>query len=558
MKIDPIQAIDFYKSGHKFQYPEGTEIVYSNFTPRSGRLANKAQNAADKGAVLFNLQGFAKWFLIDCFNENFFYKPKAEILKKYENRMKNSLVMSEFDTSHIEALHDLGYLPIRIDALAEGSFVPYNVPMFTMVNTLPDFYWLTNYLESVISAEVWKSCTTATTALQYRLILQEYALKTGSPLDFVLWQGHDFSFRGQSGVHDASSSSAGHLLSFLGTDTIPAIDYLENYYSGLDTFVGGSVPATEHSVMCMGGKESEIETFERLLNTYPTGVLSIVSDTWDFWKVISEYSVQLKPKILARKPNAIGLAKVVFRPDSGDPADILCGREYKVINSDYTERDARDDNETVLYYEDTKEFWEVEHEDEYGYGNESWYRHTNRIKQLKEVEVKGAVEVLWDIFGGTITETGHKILDSHVGLIYGDSITIARAKDILSRLEAKGFASANVVFGIGSYTYQYVTRDTHGFAVKSTWGKINGEVIEIFKDPVTDSGVKKSAKGLLKVIKDENGSFKLLDQQQMKDMSNCEMQLVFCDGVLINETTLVEVRERIEKFVAENTYELSK
>lgn len=250
MKIDPIQAIDFYKSDHRRQYPEGTEIVYSNFTPRSGRLANKAQNAADKGAVVFGLQGFIKWFLIDCFNENFFYKPKAEILKKYENRMKNSLVLSEFDTSHIEALHDLGYLPIRIDALPEGSFVPYGVPMFTMVNTVPEFYWLTNYLESVISSEVWKSCTTATTALQYRLIIQEYALKTGSPLDFVLWQGHDFSFRGQSGVHDASSSCAGHLLSFLGTDTIPAIDYLENYYSGLDTFVGGSVPASEHSVAC--------------------------------------------------------------------------------------------------------------------------------------------------------------------------------------------------------------------------------------------------------------------------------------------------------------------
>lgn len=551
MKIDPIQAIDFYKSGHKFQYPEGTEFVYSNFTPRSGRLAKKAQNAADKGAVVFGLQGFIKWFLIDCFNDNFFNKPKDEILKKYENRMKNSLVLSEFDTSHIEALHDLGYLPIRIDALPEGSFVPYGVPMFTIVNTNTEFYWLTNYLESVISSEVWKSCTTATTALQYRLILQEYALKTGSPLDFVLWQGHDFSFRGQSGVHDASSSSAGHLLSFLGTDTIPAIDYLENYYGGLDTFVGGSVPATEHSVMCMGGKESEIETFERLLKTYPTGVLSIVSDTWDFWKVISEYSVQLKPQILARQPNAIGLAKVVFRPDSGDPADILCGREFAVINDDYTERDASYDNETVLYYEETGEYWEVEHEQEYGWDNESWYWETNRIKQLKEVEVKGAVEVLWDIFGGTITETGHKILDSHVGLIYGDSITISRAKDILSRLEAKGFASANVVFGIGSYTYQYVTRDTHGFAVKSTWGKIDGEAVEIFKDPVTDSGVKKSAKGLLKVIKDENGSYKLLDQQHSMNLG--EMQLVFCDGVLTKETTLVETRERIEKFVAENT-----
>lgn len=290
---------------------------------------------------------------------------------------------------------------------------------------------------------------------------------------------------------------------------------------------------------------------EYVSNIYPTGVVSYVSDTYNFWDVISHVAQKAKKEILARQPNAIGLAKVVFRPDSSDPADILCGREYKVINSDYTERDARNDDETVLYYEDTKEFWEVEHEDEYGWDGESWYWRTNKIKQLKEVEVKGAVEVLWDIFGGTVTETGHKILDSHVGLIYGDSITIARAKNILRRLEAKGFASANVVFGIGSYTYQYVTRDTHGIAIKSTWGKIKGEAIEIFKDPVTDSGVKKSAKGLLKVIKDENGGFKLLDQQHCMNLG--EMQEVFCDSVLTKETTLVEARERIEKFVAENT-----
>jgi nicotinamide phosphoribosyltransferase len=250
MKINPIQAIDFYKSGHKFQYPEGTQIVYSNFTARSGRLAKKASVSSDNGTLFYGLSGFIQWFLIDAFNEGFFYQPKQKILAAYEKRMKNSLVLDSFDTSHIEALHDLGYLPIVIKALPEGSVIPYKVPMFVMYNTDLDFYWLTNYLESVLSSEVWKSCTTATTALQYRQLLTKYAKMTGSPLDFVLWQGHDFSFRGQSGLHDASSSASGHLLSFLGTDTIPAIDYLENYYEGSDTFVGGSVPASEHSVAC--------------------------------------------------------------------------------------------------------------------------------------------------------------------------------------------------------------------------------------------------------------------------------------------------------------------
>jgi nicotinamide phosphoribosyltransferase len=554
MKFDPIAAIDFYKADHRRQYPEGTEVVYSNFTPRSGRLAAKSGTRADNGVVFFGLNGFIKWFLIDGFNENFFKQPKEKVLAKYQKRMNDSLVTSDFDVSHIAALHDLGYLPLEIRALPEGTFVPYKVPMFTVHNTMPEFFWLTNYIESVISSEIWKACTSATTALQYRLILQEYAVKTGSPLDFVLWQGHDFSFRGQSGLHDASSSGAGHLLSFLGTDTIPAIDYLENYYNGLDTFVGGSVPATEHSVMCMGGKETEIETFRRLIkDVYPSGVVSIVSDTWDFWKVISETAKELKPEIMARTPNAIGLAKVVFRPDSGDPVEVLTGLDF----TDYSEEDFDEEGElesaayyngdTVIKYPNG-EYWEVEHEVEDSYGD-YFYNSTKKIRQLREVEVKGAVETLWGIFGGTITETGHKLLDSHVGLIYGDSITIERAKKIMQRLEAKGFASANVVFGIGSYTYQYVTRDTHGFAVKSTYGVINGEPVEIFKDPVTDNGVKKSAKGLLQVLKDDYGTLILIDQATPEAAAGGLLKPVFINGRLVKDESLANIRKHIENFV---------
>lgn len=100
------------------------------------------------------------------------------------------------------------------------------------------------------------------------------------------------------------------------------------------------------------------------------------------------------------------------------------------------------------------------------------------------------MECLWQIFGGTTTDKGFKVLNERVGLIYGDSITLERASNILQQLEAKGFASNNVVFGIGSYTYNYLTRDTFGFAVKATWGQVNGQARELFKDPITDSGVK--------------------------------------------------------------------
>lgn len=165
---------------------------------------------------------------------------------------------------------------------------------------------------------------------------------------------------------------------------------------------------------------AEYQVFKRLLGTYPTGILSVVSDTFDLFKVITEYLPRLKEEILSRD------GKLVIRPDSGDPVDIICG-----LNTNPKALEA------FKYYDDVDE----------------WDRH----------EFKGVVELLWEVFGGTVNEQGYKVLDSHIGVIYGDSITLERANEICRRLEEKGFASTNVVLGIGSFTYQYNTRDTFGF-----------------------------------------------------------------------------------------------
>ncbi len=485
-------AIDFYKADHRRQYPEGTEYVYSNFTPRSSRLANLL-DGFDERVVVVGIQAYIKRVLIEQWNKEFFSKPKDEVIAKYKRRMDTSLGEGAVPIDHMEALHDLGYLPIKVKSLPEGSRVNIRVPMFTVVNTMPEFFWLTNYIETSISAEIWKPCTTATIAYEYKRLLIDYANKTGAPLDFVPLQGHDFSARGMSGMYDAAASGIGHLVNFIGTDTVAAIDYAENYY-GVDGVVGVSVPATEHSVMCMGTKDDEIETFKRLINElYPSGIVSIVSDTWDFWKVISEFAAELKDDILARSPNAIGLAKVVFRPDSGDPVKVICGDPNAEPGSP---------------------------------------------------EFKGSVQCLWDIFGGSETNKGYKLLYERVGLIYGDSITLQRAQAILEGLEAKGFASTNVVFGIGSYTYQYLTRDTFGFAIKATWGQVNGEGREIFKDPITDKGDKKSAAGLLRVEQTANG-FELFDRQTPEQEQQGALQLVFEDGRVENETSFAEIKERL-------------
>tara|TARA_R110000868_G_scaffold411614_2_gene705917 strand:+ start:1460 stop:2947 length:1488 start_codon:yes stop_codon:yes gene_type:complete len=491
MKMNPLTAIDFYKTDHRRQYPDGTTEVYSNFTPRSAFHA-RVLDKDNVRIVFFGLQYCIKHFLIESWNEHFFQRDKAEVLSHYKRRMDTSLGPDAVDVDHIEALHDLGYLPIKIKALEEGTLVPTGVPVLTVVNTHPDFFWLTNYLETIISCYLWKPMTSATTAFEYKKLLTQYAINTGSPLDMVNFQGHDFSFRGMSGLQDCAISGAAHLTSFTGTDSVPAIDLLEDYYN-IDAetdLIGASVPATEHSVMCMGMQDGELATFRRLINDiYPAGIVSIVSDTWDFWQVITEYTVKLKDEIMQRD------GKVVIRPDSGDPVNIICG-----------DSDAPQDSP----------------------------------------EYKGAIECLWDVFGGIETDKGYKLLDSHIGLIYGDSITLERAEQIVKRLAEKGFASGNVVLGIGSFTYQYATRDNFGFAMKATSGVVNGERRDIFKDPKTDSGIKKSAKGLLRVER-EGDTLVLHDQQTEAQESQGLLNTVYEDGKLIRNVSLADIRERISQ-----------
>lgn len=481
--MNPLLLTDGYKLGHKEQYPNGTTLVYSNWTPRKSRVAGVDQ------VVFFGLQYFVKEYLIKRFNEDFFNQPKAEVIAEYKKYVDAYLGV-DYDITHIEALHDLGYLPIEIKALPEGTEVPVRVPMFTLVNTQPAFFWLTNYLETLLSSIIWQPCTSATIAKQYRNILTKYALETDKEnLDFVNWQGHDFSMRGMSGTESAILSGIGHALAFSGSDTLPVAKAYETFYNVDVTkeLVIGSVNATEHSVMCSGSKDDEIGTFRRLLETYPTGILSVVSDTWDLWKVLTQYLPTLKNEILERD------GKLVIRPDSGDPVDIICGCDHE-----------------------------------------------------NPVVAKGVIELLWDEFGGTINAQGYKVLSPKIGAIYGDSITIERVTQICERLQQKGFATTNVVLGIGSFTYQYNTRDTFGFAMKATYVEVNGEGREIFKDPITDDGTKKSAKGLIQLY-EANGQICLKDQVSKEEERQGLLQTVFVDGKLLVDEGLGMIRQRVSE-----------
>lgn len=575
-RLKPPHALDSYKLGHPDQYPDNTEFVYSNFTPRSLRLMPIPSHLSNGKSIVLGIQATIMEY-VALWQEEFFDKPLEEILAAWKHRTPAFTGNMNPNTERLTALHKLGYLPLHVKALQEGTWVKPGIPTFTFCNTLPNFGWLTNSTETYISNESWKLPTIATIAAAYRRLLDHYAELTGTPKDFVDWQGHCFADRGMSGMMDAAKACSGHTVAFLGSDSVSSSDWIEWFYGTDKALISGSVPATEHAVMCIGEKESERETIRRLIqDIYPTGVVSIVSDTWDFWKVISETALELKDIILTRQPNSVGLNKVVFRPDSGDPVEILCGLEIPSF-------DQASDVENAKYYAKAYFIEKIRDETDHGECGPSevegyfrykgqayllklsmdWNRHDKEfyylhdsdvdIDSCKSVELtpeqKGAVETLWDIFGGTVTDKGFKLLDQHVGLIYGDSITLDRAERIMKRLVAKGFASGNVVLGIGSYTYQYLTRDNMGQAVKATHGIVNGVEREIFKDPITDKGgVKKSAKGLLRVEL-VDGDYVLLDQQTPDEEAQGELKTILYNGKQSNLTTWKEICARLGMLV---------
>ncbi len=474
---------DSYKQSHETLYPDGLTFLYSNLIPRKSRIKGIEQ------VVVFGIQAFIKDYLIERFNR-FFAKPLDVVLKEYKRVIHNHLG-PHISTEKVEKLHKLGYVPLKIKALPEGTLCPIQCPILTIQNTHPEFAWLTNFIETVLCTHVWQPITSATIAREYRKILEKYAMETVGNTNHVQWQGHDFSMRGLSSEQSCMSSGAGHLLSFTGSDTIPAILWLEEYYNAdcEKELISGSVTAEEHSIACCFGKEYEVERLKRILKKYPTGIVSVIGDTWHIWNFITKVMVECKDEIMNRD------GKVVCRPDSSPktPVEIICGDPDGTFQEEY----------------------------------------------------KGVVELLWDNFGGTINSLGYKELDSHVSCIYGDSISLEYTERICSILKSKGFASNNDVLGIGSYTYQYNTRDTFGMAMKATFGVVNGEEREMFKEPISDPG-KKSKKGLLVVEKGPNG-LTVRDKVSKIEEAGGELKPVFEDGKLLVDFTLQQVRDNVKE-----------
>jgi len=483
--INPLLLLDYYKTTHNEQYPQGITKIVSYYTPRMSRISDENE------LIMFGLQAFIKEYLIRSFNENFFGKPKDKVLVEYKRVLDNTLGKGIVNYDKIGKLHDLGYLPIEIKALDEGTRVPVKVPMFEISNTHKDFAWLVNTLETALSCSLWHTQISANVGYRYRQIVNKYydiSVENDIPRCRAIG---DFSMRGQESKESAIKSSAGFCLSFVNTATVTAILFLENYYNcdcEKEPVAFGAI-STEHSVMnsnyAVDGHE--VTMVKRLLNDiYPNNGFSMVSDSYDYWNMVDNIIPACKEDIL-KHGGYIGI-----RGDSGDPVEIT----------------------------------------------------TKTVKKL------------WETFGGSVNSKGYKVLDSHIKVIYGDSITPQRAESIYKILVENGFACNNVSLGVGSFSMQCLeqdselkpyTRDTFGIAIKATYCEVNGKPIHIFKDPKTDTGnFKKSQRGMCVVYRNSKGNLDYRDGYDSNTIKTFEgenlLKPVFKNGKMLKEQTLQEIR----------------
>ena len=589
-KLMPMLLTDFYKTIHHLAYVPKLEYLVSYWTPRKSRYEDC------DSAVVFGLQGTIKKYLIEYFNEHFFNRSVEDVKKEYVRYISHSMTAQAADTSVIEELHTLGYLPIKIKALPEGTVAKIRTPIYEFSNTVAGYGWLVNFLETYLSVNIWHPINSATVAWRYRNVVNDAFKKSVSKKAVLRVDGDkrtemnadilnaqentacgDFSMRGMTGIEGAAKSSAAHLLSFVNTATIGAIPWLEEYYNCDCTkeIVGKGCPSLEHSVVSSYGRDGEFECYRHMIeDVFTSGPLSIVSDTYDYWRVLREFLPRLKDSIMKRD------GKIIIRGDSGDPVDIICGT---LKAEDYMVIDGLTEDKIEEYF-----LYEAKELHPYCGSSESWYNvrigdylyrvtlyhewvdgdddiegyyssNVTEVHYEKTViteEEKGTVEMLWDTFGGYINDKGYKVLDEHIGAIYGDAITYERAIEIYRRLMDKKHAVNNVTLGIGSYTYQCVTRDSLGQALKATNAIVDGKEMQIYKDPKTDKSAgnnfKKSQKGMCYVFEDENGDVTYrdcltLDDMEREEYSDNLLEPIFEDGVLLKEYSLKEIRDRLNK-----------
>lgn len=455
---------DSYKTSHWVQYPPNTEYV-SSYIEARGASTNAFDNV-----LFFGLQAFLKEYLS---------KPitQADIDEAKIVLSAHGVPFNEAGWQRLLEVHD-GYLPLRIQAVPEGMVIPTGQVLCQVVNTDPEFYWLTSYIETTLLRAIWYPTTVASLSYYCKQIIKQGLEKSADTLDSLPFKLHDFGARGVSSLESASLGGLAHLVNFSGTDTLSGIIGASRWY-GMDgssddrQMPAFSIPAAEHSTMTSWGREHESEAYANMLTQFggEGKIVAVVSDSYDLWNAIDNiWGDELKSQI-----ETMG-GTLVIRPDSGDPVKV----------------------------------------------------------------VREALQRLGEKFGTIINSKGYKQLPDYIRLIQGDGINPTSIGKIIEAVIAAGFSTENLAFGMGGGLLQQVNRDTLNFAMKTSAARVDGEWRDVYKDPITSVN-KRSKRGRLALVRHQ-GSYMTVREDELGEHKNLLRDVFINGELLIDEnlTTIRE------------------
>ena len=552
--------VDAYKLMHADLYNEDTELMQGNCIARySNNFKNKSK-FYDETYVCAGVNIAVK-ALRKTWDK--FFDTKWEYVEQILDLVIPSMT-GQNDYSRLKALHKLGYLPIIVRSAPEGASIKIGSAFLTVEDTAPEFSWITIYVETFLLHMTWYPCTIATIAREFYRVAHNAAVKYTDDIGYLPWAVHDFSLRGLEGYQAAFNKGPGHLMFFNGSDdVVNCLGAVADYNAKTTDY--GSVLATEHSVATsnitylskkhnISLKDAEKMWLKKLLKKFTKGILSYVGDSYDYFGLLKDVIPELKEDILARD------GTFVLRGDSGVPKEIICG--LKLIPKKFdTVQKFIDYVYDVGTYE-VNQYTAVKIAENYfrlpkgsfDLDDIKYLESPDKYK-ISEEEVKGTIGMLWDTFGGTVNSKDLKVLDSHVRIIYGDGITVERYQDILDHLVELGFSPENLVIGVGGGAYQWISRDTLGFAMKATYAKIDDMDVDVFKLPKTDLK-KASVKGWVLLKEDPNTKiWYSVDQQKPRSKDICndeetsyEYSLVrFSNSMIHNLVELADIKVRAKK-----------
>jgi nicotinamide phosphoribosyltransferase len=454
--INQILNTDSYKLSHFLQYPPNTEQVSCYVESRGGRFNR---------TLFFGLQIFLKEYMT-----KFITKEDIELANLFSSEHGEPFNMKGF----LE-LQELGYWPVQIQAIPEGTIIQTNNVLVQITNTDPRFYWLPSFLETMLLRGVWYPTTVCTLSWMCKQLIKDFMLKTSDNPDDINFKLHDFGARGASSLETASIGGCSHLVNFMGTDTMVGILAAQKYYNA--KMVGFSIPAAEHStITSWGGVEGELDSYKNMLNQFakPGKIVAVVSDSYDIFKAIKElWGGHLKNKIIDSK------ATIVIRPDSGNPVTV----------------------------------------------------------------VRDVIKELMNVFGYETNTKNYDVLPPYIRVIQGDGIEYDSIFDILTEMTNCKLSTDNISFGMGGALLQNLDRDFLKFAMKTSAIKINGNWIDVYKDPITDT-TKRSKKGRLALCKNNINQFiTIRENEAIAFGAENLLKDVYLNGKILREFEFEEVRK---------------